>query len=233
MSSQDKINKLLEYSGLNASDFARKIKIKNVQSIYDIQRGQGGVSKSMANKIVASFPEINIGWLLSDDENMLKSYAPENIPQSNAIIKEQNTRIMSVPLISQYAQAGYLSGYADPEYLEHQPYEIVEADYTPGNYVAFEVKGDSMEDGTREAIYAGDIIIGRELYRDHWKNNFRKNEVYVIVHREQGICVKEVVGRNMENGTITLHSKNPEYADYTVNLDDVLQIFYKKELRRK
>lgn len=151
---------------------------------------------------------------------------------SNALMKVFGNGVMKIRIISQYAYAGYLSGYADPEFMEHQPHLFVDESYTPGNYVAFEVRGDSMEDGTRDAIYEGDIVIGRELYREHWKSKFRKGEIYIVVHREYGICIKEIINQSA-NGTITLHSKNIEYHDYTVNLNDVLQIFYKKEVRRK
>jgi SOS-response transcriptional repressor LexA len=206
-------------------DFAEQIGAKqpNISAMLNRNRW---VSSNTLISMFNKFP-VNKDFIYDGNGNILNTH------ESNAVIKKQNSRIMAVPLISQYAQAGYLSGYADPEYLEHQPIEIVEADYTPGNYVAFEVKGDSMEDGTREAIYAGDIVIGRELYREHWKSKFRRNEIYIIVHRKDGIVIKEIVGQDVEKGIITLHSKNPEYHDYPVCLDDVLQIFYKKELRRK
>ena len=73
MSSSEKINKLLEYCSLNASDFARRIGLKNVQGIYDIQRGKTGISKTVAQKIADEFPEINIAWLLSNDSMMLNN----------------------------------------------------------------------------------------------------------------------------------------------------------------
>lgn len=68
------INKLLNYSELNAKQFAEKIGLERPQAIYDIQKGKTkSISSSMANKILSVFPELNKSWLLSGEGNMLKN----------------------------------------------------------------------------------------------------------------------------------------------------------------
>lgn len=142
--------------------------------------------------------------------------------------------IIKAPLIGQYANGGYLRGYQDPVYLDEQPVFYSTRRHSKGKYVAFEVKGDSMNDGSLNAICEGDIILGRELQREHWTPKLHIPKVFVVVHRTEGISVKQITKQDLETGVITCHSWNPdlEYQDFEVNLNDVIQLFYIKEVSR-
>lgn len=105
--------------------------------------------------------------------------------------------MMSVPLVDQYAYAGYLSGYKDPEFLYELPkFSFITYRRHGGKYIAFEVRGDSMDDNTRDAICEGDKALGRGIEKELWHSKFHLHrfEDYVIVHRE-GIIVKLGGGR--------------------------------------
>jgi transcriptional regulator with XRE-family HTH domain len=90
----DVIDKLLDYSGLNAKSFSEKIGLDRPQAIYDIQKGKTkSITISMANKILSVFPEIDKGWIMTGEGEMLKGgeskikfYDPDNIPQSKKLI---------------------------------------------------------------------------------------------------------------------------------------------------
>lgn len=93
-----------------------------------------------------------------------------------------------------------------------------------GDYVSFEVDGDSMDDGTYDGFRRGDKVLVRKLSRDLWlpRLHFNKWPFWVVVF---GNCVrlKQIVAQDEKTGTITLHSLNPspEYTDFTLNLDDI------------
>ena len=73
------IDKLLEYSGLNAKQFASKIGLSRPQAIYDIQKGKTkSISRAMANKILSVFPELNEAWLYTGKGNMRNSVGDNN-----------------------------------------------------------------------------------------------------------------------------------------------------------
>lgn len=136
-------------------------------------------------------------------------------------------RRAGVPLVSQYAYAGYLSGYGDPEYVEQLP----TIDFTPdremtGNWLAFEVKGDSMDNGSKESYVEGEIVICREVEPDYWRDSrlFINKRDFVIVH-EEGILIKRITEHNLQAHTITIHSLNPMYPDRILHLEQVRQIF--------
>lgn len=142
--------------------------------------------------------------------------------------------IINVPLVNQYAYAGYLCGYADNEYIETLPtVPFILDQEAHGKYMAFEVKGDSMDDGTDEAYKEGDRLLCREIYQQYWaesKLHIRKWD-FVIVHAD-GILIKRITDHDTVNHTITIHSLNPFYPDRVLDLREVRQIFNVIEMSR-
>lgn len=141
-----------------------------------------------------------------------------------------------VPVIPHKAFAGgYLRGFSDPEYYEDlkTTYIEVNKEYR-GHYLAFEVKGESMtttEEGLlKRNILDGWTVVGREVPRHHWgsKLHIGTNDAWVIVHKEDGIMIKNIIKHDIDSGYITIHSLNPDkkvFPDRELFLDDVEQIF--------
>ncbi|MDI9256362.1 S24 family peptidase [Flavobacterium sedimenticola] len=143
--------------------------------------------------------------------------------------------IMHVPMVNQYAYAGYLSGFADNEYVENLPKIpfIVDKEYR-GEYLCFEVKGDSMECDTEESIPEGSILLCRNVRKEYWKNKLHIHKWdFVIVHNTDGILVKRIINHNVEAGIITIHSLNEFYPDRELHLKDIQQIFNIVEVQTK
>ncbi len=156
------------------------------------------------------------------------------LQQSEAVV--YNAReIVTIPLVGQYAYAGYLSGYSDPEYIDKLPtIDFMPDRHMTGNYVAFEVGGDSMDDGTSDGYLCGEILICREVEQDYWRDSklFINKRDFVIVHKE-GILIKRIVKHDVENHIITIHSLNPLYPDKEIDLAEVKQMFSVVESRRQ
>lgn len=230
MTGQEIINKVLEELNLKAPTFAESIGVK-YQRIFDLQKGKvKKISSSLANDIISKYGQFNLTWLLTGEGEMLNT--PNQSSDEASPIDEPI--ILRVPLVSQYAQAGYLCGYADAAYMATLPTIPYIVDHeAQGHYVAFEVKGDSMNDGTEDAILEGDRLLCREIMPHLWadsKLHIRKWD-FVIVHTE-GILVKRIINHDVENHTITIHSLNSMYPDKVINLSDVKQIFNVIELQR-
>ena len=222
MEINERINKLLEYSGLSVNKFSEKIGVKTSQSIRDLLSGKTkGISHSVEDKILSCFTEIDRVWLLTGEGSMLKSSTAQKE------VKEiQPESVMMVPLVSQYAHAGYMAGFADGVYMESLPkipWPMDEEHH--GEYVCFEVRGDSMDDGMRHSYAQGDIVLCRNVDRLYWMKKLHYNSwnAFVIVHKE-GIVLKQIVAHDVEKGVITVHSFNPYYEDFDIDLRDVYQI---------
>lgn len=229
MEAWERIQKIMDEEGLNKNSFSKAIGISNNVTITRIINEKRSPSRSTCEKIVTAFPKYNLTWILTGEGNMLTDAT--SLDEASPI---DEPIILRVPLVSQYAQAGYLCGYADAAYMATLPTIPYIVDHeAQGHYVAFEVKGDSMNDGTEDAILEGDRLLCREIMPHLWadsKLHIRKWD-FVIVHTE-GILVKRIINHDVENHTITIHSLNSIYPDKVINLSEVKQIFNVIELQR-
>ncbi|MFI3314374.1 MAG: S24 family peptidase [Rikenellaceae bacterium] len=73
ITSWQRIEKLLEYTRLNTNAFAKSIQLKRSENLYQIKKGNNGISKELANLINEKYPEVNKLWLLTGEGNMLLS----------------------------------------------------------------------------------------------------------------------------------------------------------------
>lgn len=140
--------------------------------------------------------------------------------------------LLTAELIPIHAQAGYLLGYQDREYIDTLPLYTTTVDkFVTGTYKYFEASGDSMDNGDiREAIPDGTVMLCREVARQYWQSKLHTHSWpnFVFVHRQEGIVVKQVAHQDLETGTLVLRSLNPDkdkYPDYDVKMDDLLQIY--------
>ncbi|GEM_PF-1942328 len=140
--------------------------------------------------------------------------------------------LLTTELVPVHAQAGYLAGYQDQEFIETLPKFRTTVDrFAKGKYRHFEASGDSMDNGNiREAIPDGAILMCREIKREHWNSKLHTHRWpnYVFVHRTEGIVVKQIAHQDVKNGILVLRSLNEnkeKYPDFEVNLDDMLEIY--------
>lgn len=193
--------------------------------ISQMERGESKIPEDLLDKIKAD---------VSLNKSFLEVNKSNRLVESNAVFIE-NPNFMMVSVVGQYAAAGYLAGYADEVYLEELPKIPFFIDHDPkGKYMGFEVRGDSMEDGTSNSIIEGDTLICREIKPDLWCNKLHIQKwFFVIVHKAEGIIVKQISHHNPDTGDITIHSLNPFYADRELNLGDVAQLFNVVQISRK
>jgi len=196
-------------------------------------------------KFLQTFPDINKVWLDTGEGKMLKAEVthidaePLHLaldPHDDTGEKFQDlgdgTIAFKVPVIPIKAYAGYLVGYQDPEFYEGFDTEVIYVQKQHrGNYLIFVVTGDSMLT-TDPALFEymalpGWKAVSREIPRQHWKFKLHthKTDTWIIVHKTDGILIKNIIKHEVEGGTITVHSLNPAYQDKEYHLNDVAQIF--------
>lgn len=217
----ERIKYIMDKNGMSISEFSKKADI-NQSNMSNMLSGKRKIGDAIINKIVLSF-DINKEWLLTGEGEMLKKTKSS---KSNAVFIE-NPNFVMIPIVSQYAYAGYLSGYADPEYIEALPTMPFFIDHqVNGKYRGFEVKGDSMDDGSANSLIEGDMLVCRQIKQELWQYKLHiKKWFFVIVHKTEGILVKQITDHDTETGDITIHSLNNFYEDRVLNLNDVAQLF--------
>ena len=190
----------------------------NQSFISQIESGRRPLPKEYVERLVENF---------GNNLNTYKFLKKETIL---SIVQKSNVdfdSVMFVPLVRQYAYAGYFNGFGDEEYLENLPSIPwpVSHEYK-GKHLFFEVRGDSMDDGSIESYPEGSRLLARNVGREHWIYRLHINSWdFIIVHRNEGILTKRIIDHDVANGTITCHSLNPLYDDFILHLNDVLELY--------
>lgn len=137
-----------------------------------------------------------------------------------------NARSMDIPmgrnnieLVPVKAAAGYLNGYADPDFVNELPRFSLPV-LNHGTYRAFEISGDSML-----PLESGTIVVG-EYVND--VTGIRNGKTYVLVTRSEGVVYKRVFNYIDESGKLFLVSDNRQYAPYQIDAGDVVEIWSAK-----
>ncbi|MDM1378797.1 S24 family peptidase [Myroides marinus] len=232
---KERILQFIENKGISKYKFYQETGISN--GVLD---KKSGLSMETVEKLLLKFPEISERWLLTGEGEMIKSEYKQE--QKNEATPITAGHVKYIPLVSQYAQAGYLSGFDNKIYMDSLPTIpiIIPTDQEPkGEYVCFEVSGDSMisEEDPSESLFERDLLICRNVEQTYWLSKLHINKWdFVIVHKTEGIIVKRIVDHDVEKKQITIHSLNPMYEDRVLSLGDISQIlnvvFIHRQMRR-
>lgn len=121
-----------------------------------------------------------------------------------------------IEVIPLEASAGYLNGYADPEYVEDL--SKIKLPFLPtGKHRAFPIKGDSML-----PTKSGSYVIAKFLDDILDVKNGR---TYIILTKDDGLVYKRVYNKIKENQSLLLVSDNKLYVEYEVPIQNVLEIW--------
>lgn len=142
-------------------------------------------------------------------------------------IQNRSTRILTIAvneddqenitMVGQKASAGYLNGFADPEYMESLPQFRLPNLSTNQTYRAFEIAGDSML-----PLVPGTLIIGG--YVEQLKD-IKSGKTYILVTTTEGVVYKRVFNYLSENGKLFLVSDNEHYKPYEIKGEDVMEVW--------
>ena len=205
------IRYLRKLRGWTQDQFANKLKIKrSLLGAYEEERAEPrlDVMKNICSLFKLSFEDLLLKDLtLSKDGG---SYIDRRRALKNSTEKNE---IQFVPV---KAAAGYLAGYADPEFLDELNTFTLPM-LAPGFYRAFEIVGDSMI-----PTPSGSVIVGEKVED---LEDIRNNNAYIVVSRNGGIVYKRIARNNKVKDKLTLVSDNPQYEPYQINTEDVIEVW--------
>ncbi|MCK8490731.1 S24 family peptidase [Spirosoma sp. RP8] len=189
-------------------------------------------SKSGASQYISKSGEDAIMIDLVDETESTKNQAGNEFwDLDNGMV------LMTMPLVPEYAYASYPHGWKDPEYITELPkYNIVLPKNEKGTFRAFEVRGDSMDDNSRNAICHGDVAIGRFVDPVLWRDKLYLNggtDFVIVTH--DGLIIKRIIQHDTKAGIITCASVNPdksEYPDFQVKLSEVYELYFIRKIDR-
>ncbi len=167
---------------------------------------------------------IAIDTLVNTDLNHLSESQFTDLQNGfDVFIRGSNLRVIAttvdrnnndnIEFVNDKAKAGYVTGFADPEYIGNLPVFQLPFLSKEKKYRAFTISGDSML-----PIPSGSVVIG-EFIQDFY--NIKSGEACIVVTRDEGIVFKIAENNIRENMSLKLVSLNPEFEPFEVPVSEV------------
>lgn len=202
---------LRKLRGWTQEEFANKLKIKrSLVGAYEEERAEPRLE---VLEQICSIYKLSLDELLLKDLTVVKNPGSYMDKRRQMKMAGESQEIQFVPV---KAAAGYLAGYADPEFIDELNTFTLPM-LAPGHYRAFEIIGDSML-----PTPSGSVIVGEKI--DDLED-VKTSNTYIVVSRNEGIVYKRVMRNNRLKNKLTLISDNPLYEPYQVNTEDVLEVW--------
>ena len=206
-------NKNMKYlrklRGWTQEEFAQKLRIKrSLLGAYEEERAD---PRMEVLEVVADMFKLSLDELLRKDISEGKgTYLSKRRAQKLAAGRGD------IPFVPVKAAAGYLAGFADPEFIDELNTFTLPM-LSGGDYRAFEIVGDSMM-----PTPSGSVIVGEKVEN---LEGVKSNNTYIVVSKTDGIVYKRVLKNNRQKNKFTLVSDNPAYQPYTVAAEDILEVW--------
>ena len=218
---------LSQNKSLKKGDIAGFLKLKP-STFSEILNNRSNVSAEVVANFCTEY-KIDIVWLLTGKGEMLKTEKTEepivkivegrNLVPNVVVVNEEDDEAF-IPLVEYKAQAGYLTGYLDRNYIKKLPMYNVPGLYG-GTFRMFQVKGLSMYPTLQDGSYViGEFVESWEYMTD--------NRVYIIVTVNEGIIVKRVKNRIRKYKSLYCSSDNREYGNIRIPIEDVKEVWEAK-----
>src|SRR5690606_34640222 len=172
--------------GLTQQQLADKLNVKRpVIGAYEEARAE---PKSELLKEMAIFFSITVDELVGETLSDRYFERKKKLAQQEAFNIGKQLKVLSITvdqqnrenieLVPAKASAGYLNGYADPEFISELPRFHLPM-LKGGTFRAFELKGDSML-----PLLPGTVVVAE--YQDNW-NQVKSGATYVLLTKNDGI----------------------------------------------
>ncbi|WP_298393734.1 LexA family transcriptional regulator [Flavobacterium sp.] len=156
--------------------------------------------------------------------DLLLSFDIRRVPYENLIQLEENRILLpitvdndgenKIEIVGTKAQAGYLRGYGDPEFIESLQ-RISLPFLSHGKYRAFPITGDSMPPHKE-----GSFVVGEYVERI---SDIVDGKTYILITKNNGMSYKRLY---KQDATCCIaHSDNIIYEPFEVLYSDVIEIW--------
>ena len=167
---------------------------------------------------------IAIDTLINIDLNQLSESQFTDLNNGfDVFIRGSNLRVIAttvdknnvdnIEFVNEKAKAGYVTSFADPEYIGKLPVFQLPFLSKEKKYRAFTITGDSML-----PIPSGSVVIGEYVQNFY---NIKNETGYIIVTRDEGIVFKIIEKYFPESRAFLLASINKAFPSYKLPITEV------------
>lgn len=209
---------LRKQRNITQTDLAEQLDVQRTMiSAYEDGRSEPKLTTLMT---LCELLDVGVEELLSHDIETKGRRALQPRKVQVLTIATDDSDRENITLVGQKASAGYLNGFADPEFMDTLPQFHLPNLSRQATYRAFELAGDSML-----PLVSGTIVIGTYVDQLH---EIKSGRTYVLVTQTEGVVYKRVFNYLAENGKLFLASDNETYKPYEIRGEEVMEIWEAK-----
>ena len=220
------IKLLRRRKGFTQEDMARTLGIKRPT----LSGYENGVAKPNIATLLAfsDFFKVSIDTLIRIDLKKLPESQLRQLEQGHdvyvrggqlrvlATTVDQNNR-ENIELVPEKAEAGYTTGFADPEYISELPRFTLPFLPDEKKFRTFQIRGDSML-----PIPDGSWITG-EFVQD-W-SQLKDGQACIVLTIDDGVVFKVLENQWEEEGAFLARSLNPVFEPYLIPVIEIKEIW--------
>jgi transcriptional regulator with XRE-family HTH domain len=216
---------LRERKGISQTDLARSLELSRTTLIGYEKSVQPPFPKLIR---IAEYFKISLDALVRYDLAKLSEFQLSEIERGMDVdITGQKLRVLTtttdkdgnenIEMVATKAQAGYASGYGDPDFVEKLPKFQLPFLSKEKTYRCFQIKGDSMLPIPENAWVTGSFI-------QDW-NSIKNGTPCIVVTKDDGVVFKLVYPSLKEEKYLQLVSSNRIYQPYQISVEEVLEVW--------
>jgi phage repressor protein C with HTH and peptisase S24 domain len=203
---KQRLKDYIQFKELSQKRFETAAKLSNGY----INNVKTSIGTDVLQKIICTFPDLNISWLLTGVGEMIQQTTP-TLTKNNTENQEESHQ---VPLIPNAAFAGSIRGYAPDSVLISECQRITSP--IPAD-LAITISGQSME----PVIHDGTVVLLRRLSD---RPTIAWGNIY-IVDSNDGAFIKRLYPHTSDPNQIMCHSVNPDYPPFSIHTDAIQGIY--------
>lgn len=213
---QNNIRHLRTSKGFSQEQFAEELGwTRSVIGSYEEGRSEPSIDRLID---LSNYFDIPIDILVKNDLRYAKDTSFIEVGNKRVLfpitVNEGNEDLIEI--VPAQASAGYLLGYADPEYIEQL--QKIKLPFLPtGTHRAFPIKGDSML-----PVKDGSFVVAKYVEAI---DDVKDGRTYIVLTKDDGLVYKRVYNRIEETGNLLLSSDNKAYEPYEVKIEEVLELW--------
>ncbi|MEN8155591.1 MAG: LexA family transcriptional regulator [Bacteroidota bacterium] len=207
-------------------EVAVQLKMKrSTLSGYENRVAQPGLDVLL---LFSDFYQIALDTLLKVDLSKLSETQLRQLEHGEDVfLRGGNLRVLAstvnsenqenIELVPVKAQAGYTTGFSDPEYIGDLQIFQLPFLSREKKYRTFQLQGDSMLPIPEKAWVTGEYV-------QDWKT-LKTGEACVVLTVNDGIVFKILENSIEKEGKFILYSLNPLYEPYEINVNEIREIW--------
>lgn len=243
MEPKERIEKLLEYTGLNPAAFAQHIGAKTKQCIYEILKGRTrSISADLRSKIISCYPEINDYWLMTGKGGMKNNNNSGFIANNNSgnihhigwnttgmvhdepkqlhpMVQETSEEFQRAPIVP--ASVAKEPGLDSFEYVQDNIGEVELSNVVVKDMTIY--MWHKINDLSMSPRYIEGDLVGLQLCTEGC--TIIPGNVYGIDTKSNGMIVRKLYP--VVEGYIAKALNSEEYPEFFIKQDDIIRIYRK------